>query len=426
MLYDGSQAWDTATAQIAGSRQVVILVGGSGTRPGALTDTAPKPLLPVAGLPFLDYLIANLARHGFRRIVLLAGYLTDHMVALAERARAMAIDLTIMVEPEPAGTAGALLYVRHLLDERFLMLGGDSLLEVNYLSLAAPTVWRAGDLGIVALRPVKDGSRHDVVVEKNGRITGFAERSGSTGPALINGGVYWLDRAILNEIGALLPCSIERDVMPRLAREGRLAGQIWNGYFIDMEEPADYERAQTEIPAWVRRPAAFLDRDGVINHDVGYAHRPDQITWTKDVAAAIRHLNEAGYYVFVVTNQAGVARGYYDEATVQKLHAWMQEQLQQAGAHVDDWRYCPYHPDGTVATYRRHDGWRKPEPGMILDLARCWPVDMAGSFLIGDRASDLEAAAAAGIRGHLAEEAGLLEQVRRLTAATKRPGGDGQ
>lgn len=413
MLYDGSQSRDTAIAQIADGPQAVILLR---RHPDGPADMAPG-LRQVAGAPFLDYLIVNLARHGFRRIVLLTNAPADQVAA---RAQAWAVDLTIMMNPEPAGTGSMLLRARHLLDSRFLMLNGDWLLDMNYLSLSAPALWRDGDLGIVALRPVGDGRHHDVVEEQDGRITRFAERTGSAGPALINGGIYWLDRAILDEIGAL-PCSLERDVMPRLAREGRLAGQIRDGYFLDIGVRADYDRAQTEIPAWVWRPAVFLDRDGVINHDAGYAHRPDQITWTQDIAAAIRHLNEAGYYVFVVTNQAGVARGYYDEGTVQKLHAWMQGQLRQDGAHIDDWRYCPCHPDGAVATYRRQDGWRKPAPGMILDLARCWPVDMAGSFLIGDRSSDLEAAAAAGIRGHLVEETGVLEQVRRLTVGIRMP-----
>lgn len=411
MRYDACQSKDTVIAQIAEGPQAVILAPGHGTHSGDWAETAPEPLL-------LDYLMLNLARHGFRRIVLVTSYPAVQRVALATRAQDLAIDLTIMVEPEPVGTGGMLLQVRHLLDDRFLMLNWNALLDVNYLALATPAIWREGDLGIVALRPVTDGRRQDLVEEKDGRITCFAERQGGVGPALTHGGVCWLDRAILDEIGTL-PCAIERGVMPRLARAGRLAGQIWNDGFTDIGALADRERAQTEIAARLRRPAVFLDRDGVINHDIGYAHRPDQITWTQDAAAAIRHLNEAGYYVFVVTNQAGVARGYYDEAAVQTLHAWMQGQLRQAGAHVDDWRYCPCHPDGTVAAYRRHDDWRKPGPGMILDLARCWPVDMEGSFLIGDRASDLEAAAAAGIRGHMVEEAGLLNQVRRLTDGRK-------
>ncbi len=166
-----------------------------------------------------------------------------------------------------------------------------------------------------------------------------------------------------------------------------------------------------------RRPAAFLDRDGVLNQDVGYAHRPDQIIWLDGAAAAIRHLNRAGYLVFVVTNQAGVARGFYTEETVRQLHRWMGEQLHQQGAQVDDWRYCPHHPDAAVPAYRQQCQCRKPGPGMILDLLGHWPVEVLRSFMIGDRETDLQAAAAAGLRGFMVDPGGLLEQVQRLTAS---------
>lgn len=166
------------------------------------------------------------------------------------------------------------------------------------------------------------------------------------------------------------------------------------------------------------RPAAFLDRDGVINVDRGYTHRPDQLEFTPTAVEAIGLLNQAGCHVLVVTNQSGVARGLYGVAEVEAFHAHMNAALRERGAHIDAFYYCPYHPDGQVPEFAIDHDDRKPAPGMILRAMREWHADPARSFLIGDKQSDLEAAAAAGIAGYLIEAnvGDLAAQVRAVLA----------
>ena len=152
-------------------------------------------------------------------------------------------------------------------------------------------------------------------------------------------------------------------------------------------------------PADARRPAAFLDRDGVLNVDEGYTHRPEQLEWIDGAWEAVKMLNEAGYVVFVVTNQSGIARGYYGEDAVKAFHAHMQEDLARHGAHVDAFYFCPHHPEGTVKSLAIRCQCRKPAPGMLEQAASEWPIDHDASFLIGDKDEDMAAAKAFGIRG---------------------------
>jgi len=378
------------------AKQACILVGGRGTRLGELTVASPKPLLPVGGRPFLDYLIENVARHNIEEILLLSGYRSADIETRYHDVMIRGARVRCIPEAEPRGTAGALWYARAALQDRFFVLNGDTLFDINLLDLtvAEPADWMVR----IALRFSSNRAQRGQVTLRKDQITDFAEKN-SADPGIINAGIYFMRRELIEGLRAPTG-SLEEQVFPELARRGLLFGRVYDRPFIDIGLPRDLAYANEAVPRWLTRPAAFLDRDGVLNRDKGYVHRPDQFEWMINAKQAVKILNDRGLFVFVVTNQAGIARGYYADEDVVNLHAWVASELASVGAHVDGFYYCPHHPDAADPVYNIACGCRKPDPGLILRALADWPIRREGSFLIGDKISDLDAATAVGIPGH--------------------------
>ena len=427
-------------------RQCAVLVGGLGSRLGALTKATPKPLLPIGDRPFLAWLMREFVRFGVEEFVLLTGYLSAQVDGQVEALAAMlprAARVVISREPERAGTGGAVYHARDRLAQRFLLCNGDSLFDCNVARLLADA---AGDgpevAGRIVLRRIEDASRYGLVELEGDRVVAFharppapaagrsiagvrtgdgraAEGGTSAGTpsvptgGLINAGIYAYDRRLLDELTP--SCSLEHDIMPRLAARGALRGTVAEGYFRDIGIPEDLARAQQEMPLVLRRRALFLDRDGVINVDHGYVGTREKFEWMPGAREAIRAATEAGWHVFVVTNQSGIARGHYTEADMHGLHAWMTDEVRRAGGTLDDLRFCPFHADAVHAAYRDAvHPWRKPAPGMLLDLIRAWQIDPARAVLVGDQDTDLAAAAAAGVAARKFTGGNLLDEVGPL------------
>ncbi len=160
------------------------------------------------------------------------------------------------------------------------------------------------------------------------------------------------------------------------------------------------------------RPCVFLDRDGVLNVDRGYTFRVEDLEWMPGAIHAVRAINNAGYRAIVITNQAGIARGLYSEEDMHGFHNEMQRRLRAAGARLDAFYFCPFHAEATDVRYRVADHPdRKPRPGMILRAIRDWNIRAGGSFVVGDKATDMEAAAGANLPGVLFERGDLAELV---------------
>ncbi|HLX98756.1 MAG TPA: sugar phosphate nucleotidyltransferase, partial [Roseiarcus sp.] len=312
-------------------RQAVILAGGKGTRLGEITRKVPKPMLPIADRPFLDYLIEMIERHGYEDILLLGGYLGEVLEATYDGRRIGGATIRVMRERAPLGTAGALTVAGDALDPRFLMMNGDAFFDINLRALEQASD-QNGAMATLALRSVENAARYGRVIEDKGKIVAFVEKDARReGPGIINGGIYVLKREILDLVRAL-PSSLERDVFPGLVERGEIRGQEFEGYFLDIGLPETLEQGRRELPKVRLRPAAVFDRSALITLAEG---DPEAFHWTEGAVEAIRALNDRGYYVLVTNDPQRGARATLVADDSRRLNAATQERLAAEGAHVD-------------------------------------------------------------------------------------------
>jgi len=354
----------------------------------------------IDGRPFLDYLLLEAWRFGFHRILFVVEEGGSSRMRASLDASRIGSDTRLVIDiadvaASPAG--GALYAARDRLDEFFLLLDGHCWFDFNWLSLVADQ-GAANRLATLAVRKSESGYL------MQGGLRGIA---GSP--------VALVSARMLAQIS---PRANLDDEVVRLSQQGAVRSLPVSGRFIDIANPADRALAGT-VAQWRRRRAVFLDRDGTLNPDTGYLHRVEEFRWLPGAVAAIRRLNDAGCYVFVVTNQSGVGRGLYDEAAVQRLHGFMNEELRAAGAHIDDMRYCPHHPEAEVPAYRIACSCRKPAAGMLLELMDRWPVVEEESVMIGDNERDAAAGRAAGIAAKIIGQDGLAGCVERVLEQAK-------
>ena len=384
----------------------VILAGGRGTR-SADPGTA-KLAQRIGGRSLLDWHLHLLAECGFTEAVIVTGHLSDQVRQLAGEVDTRGVDVHLLHEEHPSGTVGAVLLASETTPhDRFLVMLGDILVAAPLDHFGAS--WVASGKGVaVAVHPSTHPSDSDAVVPLADDRAIVIPKSQPRHhlPNMSSAGLFAVSRAALarwRDAG-----DIGSGVLPRAADDDDLYAYVSSHYFKDTGTPDRLFRASEDIASGAfrrrgtlaPRPALFLDRDGVLNPARPEVHDPDAFTLIPGVAQAVREANEAGIPVFVVTNQPGLAKGFFNPEVHLAIRARMDALLSREHAFVDDYAFCPHHPErgfpGERPELKVRCGCRKPEPGMLLALAAHHRIDLARSVLVGDTWRDEQAAAAAG------------------------------
>lgn len=397
--------------------QAVILAGGKGTRLAERLQGRPKPLVPVGGVPLLERQIEALARHGVDDIVVLVNHAADQIESFF-RQRSPSVPVRLVDDGEPRGTAGAVLACLDLLADRFVVVYGDTLFDLDVTHMLD---WHCRSAAAVTLmlHPNDHPADSDLVeLDDAGRVTrfhGYPHPDGVDLRNLVNAAFYIVEKSALEPWRTMKPpCDFAKDLFPRMVEAGvHIEGYVSFEYIKDLGTPRRLDKVEHHLATGVverasrRRAqrAVFLDRDGTLNRLCDYVRHPDELIMLSGAAEAVKKFNNAEFRVVVVTNQPVVARGECSFETLRAIHNRLESRLGEKGAYIDGLYFCPHHPHrgfpGEVVALKQVCKCRKPEIGMIQEAASSMRIDLSASWMIGDSTSDMLAAQRAGLRSVL-------------------------
>lgn len=378
--------------------EAIILAGGLGTRLREAVPDLPKCMAPVAGRPFISFVIDSLRMQGIEHIVLSLGYKSEAIIEYIE-AQYPTLRYSLSIEEEPLGTGGAIqLALGKTETPDILVANGDTLFKIDVPSLYA-VHQRTGAETTLALKPMSRFDRYGVVEKAtDGTVRAFREKQYYE-EGLINGGIYIIHKETFLARALPLRFSFEKEYLERFQTEGRFAASVQEGYFIDIGIPQDFLKAQADLspgaldlamidPSWT----LFLDRDGVINNELPgtYVKSLDEFLFSPGSLESFPLLASRFGKIVVVSNQRGIGRGLMTEQDLHTIHAEMKVRIEAAGGRIDATFHCPGVEAKTFC--------RKPNPGMALKAKDQVPdIDFKRSIMVGNKRSDMQFGRACGM-----------------------------
>lgn len=401
------------------------MAGGRGTRIAELFPNIPKPLIPVAGMPILEREIRSLCAQGFKDIILTVGYLADKIISYFGDGSQFGAKIDYFVEESPLGNAGALFRLREKIgEEPFLLLNADAAFDVDFYRMVA---FHQNHGGLVTLFTHPNSHPYDsglVIADENGHVEKWLAKEDERPQWYdnrVNAGLHVIDPKVLDISLKSLEINkesgfpqgkvdLDRQILKPLCGSNMMFCYDSPEYVKDMGTPERFHQVEADYKNGVvqaknltnKQKAIFLDRDGTINKYVGFLRNIDDFELIEGVAEAIKLINQSGYLAIVVTNQPVIARGEVTWEELNEIHKKMATLLGKEGAYVDGIYICPHHPDkgfeGERPEYKIDCDCRKPKPGLLLQAAKDFNIDLSESYMIGDSHRDVEAGENAGVK----------------------------
>ncbi|BAO75045.1 HAD-IIIA family hydrolase [Winogradskyella sp. PG-2] len=385
--------------------KLVIIAGGKGTRLGL--KEIPKPMVVINGKPLLEHQINLAKRYGLSDIYILSGYLSSVIIDHFGDGANFGVNITHVVEDKPLSTAGAVKQLEGLIEDRFMVFYGDTIMDIDLANFIDFDLKNRDAIGSILVHPNDHPYDSDLIeVNENNRVTAFLSKPHKENlmySNMVNAALYILSPKVFEYIASNKASDFGKHIFPQLVETENLYAYKTTEYIKDMGTPDRFVKVEKDLVSGKvsrlnrskKQKAVFLDRDGVINKEVDQLTNIEDFELIDGTIRAIKSLNKSDYIVIVITNQPVIAKGFITVEQLQSIHKKMDMLLGNEGAFLDDLFYCPHHPkvgfEGEITALKIECKCRKPKPGMLLKAAQQYNIDLKNSWFVGDRYTDIAA-----------------------------------